>query len=336
MGYLPCNLMIQRHFTNSTVPPLIFVLGVFLVSLRTEGYLWGIVASLFSVGAVNYVFTHPYYAFDFLLPESLFSAAVMLLVAILTSALTTKVKRQEKLWAENEREKMRANLLRAVSHDLRTPLTSIYGSTSTIIENYDSLKKEQQIKLLREINEDTEWLIRMVENLLSVTRIDGDRVQVTKTPTVVEELIDDALMKFRSHHPDQAVTVIIPDEFISIPMDALLIVQVILNLLENAVYHAKGMTELSFVVRAEGKWAVFEVMDNGCGISPDRMDGLFTGKLGRSDVPTDGSRSGMGIGLTVCATIIRAHGGAISAENRAEGGALFRFTLEMERSEYEQ
>lgn len=324
------NFFIQEYFSTQALIPMIFVLGVFLISLKTQGYLWGISASLISVIAVNFAFTFPYYAFDFLMPESLSSAIVMLIVATMTSTLTTKIKKQERMWVENEKEKMRANLLRAISHDLRTPLTSIYGSTSAIIENYDSLKKEQQIKLLKEVNEDAEWLIHMVENLLSVTRIDGEKVQVVKTPAVLEELIDDTLLKFHKRYPNQSIKVTIPDEFISIPIDALLIQQVIINILENAVFHAKDMTELALTVKQKEKQLIFEIADNGVGIPKEKLEDLFTGYLDRTHTVTDGSRNNMGIGLSVCATIIRAHGGEISAENKVDGGGVFRFSLEME------
>lgn len=120
----------------------------------------------------------------------------MMVVAVSTSTLNIRIRDQEKLRSENEKERMRGNLLRAISHDLRTPLTSIYGSSSTLLSKYDELPKEQQLKLLGEIQEDSEWLIRMVENLLSVTRIDGAKVKVVKTPTVLDELIDSVLMKF--------------------------------------------------------------------------------------------------------------------------------------------
>ena len=172
------------------VAMLIFMLAVFVTSMYTDGYLWGVLASLASVLAVNFAFFTPYFAFNFTLPENLFSGLVMLAVSIMTSTLTTRVKKQEQLRMETEREKMRANLLRAVSHDLRTPLTSIYGACSTVTENYDSLGKEQALKLLREACEDAQWLNRMVENLLSVTRFDGEQVAVKKTPTVLEELLD--------------------------------------------------------------------------------------------------------------------------------------------------
>ena len=324
------NIFLQQIFGTRTLIPMIFVLGVFVVSLKTQGYFWGISASLVSVLAVNYAFTYPYYAFDLITPECLGSAIVMLIVATMTGTLTTQIKVQEKIKAEIDKERMRGNLLRAVSHDLRTPLTSIYGSGSVIMENYDSLSKEQHLKLLGEMKADAEWLIRMVENLLSVTRIDGNKVQVVKVPTVLEELIDAVLVKFRKRCPNQPVEVEIPEEFVSIPMDAMLIEQVLINILENAVDHAKGMTFLKLQVSLVAGKAKFSVMDNGCGIPSDRMKDLFTGYLDRPDALTDGSRNNMGIGLSVCSTIIKAHGGEITAQNRPGGGAVFTFELEME------
>ena len=324
------NFILQFVFETDTLVPTIFVLGVFFVSLRTEGYFWGVFASLISVILVNFTFTAPYYAIDLITPVNVLAAVVMLVVAVMTSTLTTQVKLQEKIKAESEKERMRGNLLRAVSHDLRTPLTSIYGSSSAIMENYDSISKEQQIKLLGEIHEDSQWLIRMVENLLSVTRIDDKVARVTKTSTVLEELIDIVLVKFHKHYPNQQVTVEIPDDFISIPMDAMLIEQVLINILENAIIHAEGMTEIKLTVRVEDGRAVFEVADNGCGISEERLEKLFAGYLERDNAPTDGTRNNMGIGLSVCSTIIKAHGGEIHAKNREEGGAVFYFSLEME------
>lgn len=330
------NLLLQRLFQTQSMIPMIFVLGVFLISWRTQGYFWGIAGSLISVLAVNYAFTFPYYAFDLITPECVSSAVVMLIVSTLTGMLTTQIKRQEQIKAEMDRERMRANLLRAVSHDLRTPLTSIYGASSTVIENYRSLTEAQHMELLEDVRSDSEWLIRMVENLLTVTRIDGERVQVTKTPTVLEELIGAVLVKFRKHYPRQKVQVQIPEEFVSIPMDAMLIQQVLMNLLENAVVHARGMTELTLRVTCRDGRAEFCVMDDGCGIPPERLGELFTGYLDRRETPTDGSRSNMGIGLSVCATIVKAHGSEIYAENRKPHGAVFRFSLEMEETDEQQ
>ena len=152
------SFFIQFVFKTDTLVPTIFVLGVFFVSMKTEGYLWGVGASLFGVMLVNFAFTMPYFEIDFITPVNMFAAFVMLVIAIMTSALTTKIKQQEKIKAESEKERMRGNLLRAVSHDLRTPLTSIYGATSVMMENYDSISKEKQLKLLAEIHEDSQYI----------------------------------------------------------------------------------------------------------------------------------------------------------------------------------
>lgn len=152
-------------------------------------------------------------------------------------------------------------------------------------------------------------------------------VEVVKTPTVLDELIDSVLMKFskstesEGHHTDTG-------EFVDIPMDSLLIEQVLLNLLENAVFHAKDMTELTLSVSLVGDKAVFEVADNGCGLPDDALQKIFTGSYEKSAAPVDGTRSNMGIGLSVCAAIVKAHGSEITAENRKGGGAVFRFALE--------
>ncbi len=323
------NLFLVKLFGTKTMTPMIFVLGVFLVSWRTQGYALGIVGSLISVLAVNWAFTYPYWAFDLISPECISSAVVMLIVSTMTGALTTRLKQQEKLKAEAEKERMRGNLLRAVSHDLRTPLTSIYGSCSAIIENFDSIPRDRQLMLLRDIQSDAQWLNRMVENLLSVTRVDADKVRLSKHSTVLEELIDTLLVKFHKHYPDQKVQVQIPEDFVSIPMDSVLIEQVLMNLLENAVFHARGMRNLWLRVVLKSNKAVFFVEDDGCGITEDRIAHLFTG-LRDSEAPVDSIRSNMGIGLSVCRTIIKAHSSELKAGNRTGGGAVFSFALEME------
>ena len=214
------NLALLQWFRIPSVTPMTFVLGVFLIAWRTQGYFWGIVSSLASVMAVNYAFTYPYWAFNLIRPECLASAVVMLMVSIMTSTLTTQLKRQEQMKAEAEKERMRGNLLRAVSHDLRTPLTSIYGACSAMRDNFDALPRQTHMKLLSDVCADAQWLVRMVENLLSVTRVDTSTVRLSKNDTVLEELIDAVLVKFHKHYPDTEVHVEIPEEFVSIPMDA--------------------------------------------------------------------------------------------------------------------
>ena len=330
-----CSLATNRISQTPMLIPMFFVLGVFLISVLTSGYRWGVAASLLSVLAVNFAFTFPYFEFNFSIPVNFFSAVVMLVVAIVTCALTKKITYAEKLKADSEREKMRANLLRAVSHDLRTPLTSIYGSCSAMIENFDTIPRQKQLMLLKDMQTDAQWLKRMVENLLSVTRVDADTVRLSKHAVVLEELVDALIVKFRKHYPDQLVQVSIPEEFVSIPMDPVLIEQVLMNLLENAVFHAHGMENLWLRVEVREGKAHFFVEDDGCGIADDRMAQLFTGISDR-EIKADSGRSNMGIGLSVCRTIIKAHGGELKAGNRPDGGAVFRFALEMEENEHVQ
>lgn len=336
IGAFACVTLIQ--FISGRidgVASMVFLLAVFFVSMYTDGYWWGVAGSVISVLAVNFAFRTPYFAFNFTIPENIFSGVVMLVVSFMTSTLTTRIKKQEQLRMESETEKMRATLLRAVSHDLRTPLTSIYGACSTVIENYDSLEKEQKLKLLGEACSDAQWLNRMVENLLSVTRFDGGQVAVQKTPTVLDELIDTVLVRFQKRYPNVPVTTYLPDSFIVIPMDSMLISQVLTNLLENAAVHAEGMTQLTLRVFTLGSRAVFEVSDNGCGIPKERLRTLFTGVL-PADAAADSGKHGMGIGLSVCAAIVKAHGGEIQAESKVGEGTSIRFWLETESIETEE
>ncbi len=325
------SLLLDQVLQTDTLIPMVFVLGVFLVSVVTDGYFYGIAAALGSMLAVNFAFTYPYFKFNFTIPENLFSAVVMLLVAFVTCALTNQVRQQEQLKAETQREKMRANLLRAVSHDLRTPLTTIYGSSAMLLDNLERLSPDDQKNLLRGIRDDAQWLVGLVENLLSVTRLDNTgSFELNKTDTVLEELVDSVLVKFRKRCPEQRVEVSIPEEFVSIPMDAVLMEQVLTNLLENAVVHAQGMTRLELAVELHQGQAVFFVRDDGCGIPPERMEQLFTGCLSPGSRQGDTGRRNMGIGLSVCATIVKAHGGAITARNRKSGGAEFTVALDLE------
>ena len=315
---------VEEHVTT------VFVFAVFLVSLVTDGYIYGLLAAIIGAVAVNYAFTFPYFAIDFIIPVNLVSAIIMVTVAVITSTLTTKLKQHEAMKAESEKERMRANLLRAVSHDLRTPLTTIYGSGTTLLDNADAMTDEQKKKIVSGIVEDAEWLIRMVENLLSITRIDSGHVKIIKTATVLEELIDSVMLKFKKRYPAQKVDIELPDEVVLIPMDAILMEQVIVNILENAVQHARGMTRLMLRVFTLDGRAIFEIRDNGCGIDPKRLDTLFSGVYTADDAAADSQKKNAGIGLSVCATIVSAHGGTIKAENAKTGGAIFRFALETE------
>lgn len=132
--------------------------------------------------------------------------------------------------------------------------------------------------MLLNIQKDSEWLIRMVENLLSVTRIENETMRISKTPTILDELIDSSVAKFSQRYPNQNVDVTVPEDIVVISVDSILIEQVILNLLENAVCHAKGMTTLALNVFTTEDQVVFEVMDDGFGDYPGNMGLCRRGK----------------------------------------------------------
>ena len=192
---------LQQSVGTEAHAPLLFVLAVLFISRFTDGYGYGIFSAMAAVIAVNYIFTYPYFAFNFTITGYPLTFLVMLAVALSVSALTTQIKNQEKIRLESEKEKMRANLLRAVSHDIRTPLTSIAGSASVILENQDALSQDKVMELVANIKEEAQWLVRMVENLLSITRMNAENAKIDKQEELAEEVISAAVSKFAKRFP---------------------------------------------------------------------------------------------------------------------------------------
>ena len=222
---------------------------------------------------------------------------------------------------------MRANLLRAVSHDLRTPLTSIIGACSSYFANYDSYSEEEKKKMVHNIDNDANWLLNMVENLLTVTRIQNNCQKVKTAPEVVDEVIAETVQRLKKRHPDNEINVSIPNEILMIPMDAMLIEQVIINLVENALVHSQSTIPPFLTVESTEEDVVFRVIDYGVGIDESRLDTIFDGSL--NEPTSTNHKKGMGLGLSICKTIILAHNGTIAARNHKDG-AEFYFTLPKE------
>ena len=233
-----------------------------------------------------------------------------------------------------EKEKMRSNLLRSISHDLRTPLTGILGASSAILENGDQIDKKTHDTLLNDIREDSQWLIRMVENLLSITRIGDNATKIVKRAEAVEEIVAEAVGRIKTNYQSQKIKVSVPDELLFVPMDATLIEQVIINLIENAIKHSGKPCVIEVSVKIDENNAIFTVSDNGNGILDDDLPYLFEGYTLKQSYITDSTR-GMGIGLSICKSIIAAHSGNISAKNKQTGGAEFSFSLPIMEDTYE-
>ena len=431
-----------------------YILAIVIIARVTDGYIWGIIASLFPVLCVNYLFTYPYFSFDFTRNGYPITFVIMSVTALLVNMTTAELKQhansasrkerntqelyfvmndlvgvntykeaidvtvshfknyfhtavlfhrpdekveksglegtlyylplnsfseyygtisidvtsmkmdltefsrfvelvtartvmvleelrlkewQRKTMIESEREKMRSNLLRAVSHDLRTPLTTMLGSTTTLMDNRKILDDETKTKLLTDIHDDCEWLIHMVENLLSVTRIREGDTKLTKTLEPAEEIIAEAVTKLKKRCPETQFHVQIPDELLMVPLDATLIEQVIINLCENSVHHSGCPSPIDITLSRSDKNAIFKIRDYGRGLHEDQLEHLFDGCTSYSTKSQD-SYKGMGIGLSICMTIIKAHNGTIRGynnNNEDQGGACFEFSLPMEEFSYE-
>ena len=308
------------HDDNNTFSMSLYILAVALIARFTHGYIHGIVASLVSVVCVNTIFPHPFWEFNMSITGYPLTFLSMLLVSLIISALTSQIKRQEQLRYEMEAEKMRANLLRSVSHDLRTPLMSL---------THDQKLSDE---MLRQINREAKWLIRVMENLLSVTRFSGGSVSLKKDTEVVEEIVGSSIVKFRRNNPTISVSVTKPEEILLAPMDATLIEQVLLNLFENVVAHGENASHIEVTIARAGNHAVLSVEDDGVGFPDSLLKSVFDGRAMLLRSQPDGRRN-MGIGLSVCRSIIRAHGGDITASNRARGGGCVKFWLPCEEEE---
>ncbi|MBQ0037966.1 MAG: DUF4118 domain-containing protein [Clostridiales bacterium] len=325
-------LILRRFDTenDTSYVAMIFLLDVFLTALLTDGYLFSVLMAIFGMLSVDYVFTEPYWNISFTLAGFPLTFLVMMFIAIATAVITSRGKRVEELTREANEEKIHANLLRAVSHDIRTPLTGIVGATNVLMEQENTLTTEQRHELLCNANEEAQWLIGIVENLLSVTRIGAGETKINKTSELAEEVIEGAVAKFSRRYPDIQVEVTLLPEPLLVPMDPLLMTQVLNNLLENAAIHGKSTSCIKIILEKAENRCCFVVEDDGEGIPSEEVATLFNGRIKHTS--QGDMKRNMGIGLSVCHAVVQAHNGRIWAENTGSGA---RFTVELPLQEGE-
>ncbi len=233
-------------------------------------------------------------------------------------------------------EALRANLLRSISHDLRTPLTSISGNAALLMENQDQLSDESRDRLYASIYDDAIWLNGLVENLLTITRTENGSMKLNLQMELAADAVEEALRHMDRDAAKRQVSTCLPDEVLMARMDAGLIVQVLVNLLNNAVKYTPEDATIVVGVKRAADWALFWVVDDGQGVTPGDekrvFDMFYTGVKRGPD-----SRRGIGLGLALCKAIVQAHGGVIGVENVKPHGAKFWFTLPIsEVEDYEQ
>ena len=231
---------------------------------------------------------------------------------------------KEQIELENEREKVRSNLLRAISHDLRTPLTAISGIAETLLQTDEELKQATRQKLLTDIQTESQWLIRMVENLLSITRINMDTMQVKKTTEPIEEIIEAVYEHVTKVYPDKELLVHLPTAVLFVEVDPILIEQAMFNLVENAFRHGSTQGQVEVSVFQEGQQVICEVKNDG-EISLKQYEKIQMNLSNEEEVPID-SKNGLGIGLSIVKTIIHAHNGKLEMAV-SEGKTVVRIYL---------
>lgn len=411
---------------------LTYILGVMYINVFTSGLVYGVVASLFSVMLVNYMFIDPFMQFR-IRSDDMVTAVVMLCVSLLCSSLTGRIKVQA---AQSERkayasqvlleasrslfgaedpdtilritatqlgkllerpvcfapapehiapgtlillppgqtdyrscpalhefstyehnlalsildvcslalekeasnrarreieeaarqEQLRANLLRSISHDLRTPLTSISGNALILTEKNPLLTEEKRRELSAAIYEDANWLNHLVENLLSITRMENGQVNLRIQPELIQDIFDDVLTHLDHDAARHTIVTNVADDLLMADMDAQLIEQVLVNLINNAIKYTPEHSRIELSAAPEGKFVRICVTDNGPGIPEESRDKLFDMFYTLGKTRSDGRR-GLGLGLALCRSIVAAHGGVIDVQNAAPHGACFRFTL---------
>ncbi len=322
------------------------LLGVAVVAARC-GRGPSIAASFAGVLLFDVLFVPPFGSLAVADLQYLITFAVMLGVALLTSALTERIRRQAAaqvaMAAEHDRlrdaaqatrlqaetERLRNSLLSSVSHDLRTPLATIAGASSSLLELGSVQDEETRRALLKTICDEASHLSQFVENILQMTRLQSGSLVLHKEWQPVEEVIGSALGRMETALAQHPVSTHVPQDLPMAPFDGVLMEQVLVNLLDNAVKHTPPGTPIELAASAGGRQLAIEVADSGPGIPEEEKERVFE-KFYRIRRPGVKAQAGTGLGLCICQAIVAAHGGRIWVENRPGGGARFRIALPIE------
>lgn len=262
-------------------------------------------------------------AFD----ESILNAMLNEAALALEKEQSTEDKNRARL--QIRQEQLRSNLLRSISHDLRTPLTSISGNSGMLMQQGDNLSADQKQKLYEDIYDDSVWLYNLVENLLSVTKIENGSMELKQQPELLEDVISEALSHIRRRLRGHKIQVHLEDEFLMAWMDAKLIMQVIMNIVDNAIKYTPEDSHIDISAKKLGDRIYINIADDGQGIPDDRKEKVFDLFYTGEYQAADGTRS-MGVGLSLCRSIVEAHGGKLEVRDNVPKGTCFLFDLKAE------
>ena len=309
---------------------MIYIVGVLVITVTTTGYLYGMMASVCSVLLFNYFFTVPVHTFAMTDQNDVVRLVFFLITGFISASIMVRFHNQvriaEETRAQMEREKLKSNMLRSISHDFRTPLTGIMGAAG-LLKEADELDAGVRKELAGEIQEQSVWLMRLMENILNMTKLESEEFEIRKNQEVVDDLIYEAVSHIIGLREKRRFEIKLPSELIVVNVDGKLMVQVLVNLLDNAMKHTGENGWICIEARYDAGKVWISVEDDGDGIQEDLKENIFDEFVTRSDEKGDRQR-GIGLGLAICKAVVNAHGGNICAENRKEGGARFMFWLE--------
>ena len=332
---------------------LIFVLAVTIISMITDGYVFGVLASFASAIIINCFFMAPYGAFNFSLNGYPVAIVSTVTVAIVVCALTAQVKqhakaaeqrerRTKELYAQNtmlEREKsameintakaeIRSNILMSVSHDLRSPITAIQGASSIILEQNTPEHYEANVELLRDINEQAKWMSVMVENIISVAKLGSDLSgSLHLHPEVPDEIIESCVARSQRLFPDTKIKLHLTEDVVLVKAEPVLISQVLQNLIQNAMRHSETKQPIEIVTELVPEGYKFIVRDHGIGLPEDIFRHINEGGTILMDHNLNGDSRNRGIGISACQSILKAHGSRLYASETEGGGTELSFCL---------
>lgn len=312
---------------------MIYILAVIIIAIFSNHYAYNIVSPFVVVILFNFFFTEPRLTLSTYDPQYPLTFLIMITISMIASTLTLRLKTQteisERILKEKQAveikahsENLRSNILKSISHDLRTPLTSINGCLETLIET-KNLDKATRIQLLKDAQDDTNWMIRLIENILNISKIQDNRLFLKRQEETLDDIVSEAMKRINKMKEHRTIKVTLPKDVVTVDVDIHLITQVFINLLENAINHTEIDGTINVRIDNTSEYVLFAIEDDGPGIKaldqPHIFELFYTAK-------NDGAR-GIGLGLSICKAIVEAHKGKIDVEKSTLGGARFKFML---------
>lgn len=313
----------------------IYILGILMISAVTRRTLIWACSAIIGILLFNWFYADPHFTFNYFDPQYAITTIIMMFAALLIGGMSEQFRRRVEEKAElsvkAESERLRANLLRSVGHDLRTPLTGISGDAEILLSHGATMSEDMRRKLYESILDNSEWLINMVENLLFITRLENNRPELRMETELLSELVEEAVQHVNRRRMQHRIETDLSPEMILVSCDSCLLMQAITNIVDNAVKHTPYGSTIAISTRMKNGNAVISIADNGPGLGENRERAFDTFFSTAGALPAD--RRGMGLGLPLCKTILAMHNGRIDYRDNKPHGAVFELILPAERIE---